>query len=69
MAAGLRSDLEVLPPAAPAATAEWRLSAGLVGYEAAVAAMEARAAGRANSSGCSNIRRCTPPAPARAAPT
>ena len=42
MATGLRSDLEVLPP--EAAVAEWRLSAGLVGYEAAVAAMEARAA-------------------------
>lgn len=42
MATGLRSDLEVLPP--EAAAAEWRLSAGLVGYQAAVAAMEARAA-------------------------
>ena len=42
MAAGLRSDLDLLP--AEAAAAEWRLSAGLVGYEAAVAAMEARAA-------------------------
>jgi len=42
MPAGLRSDLDLLPP--EAAPAEWRLSAGLVGYEAAVAAMEARAA-------------------------
>jgi len=42
MPAGLRSDLDLLP--AEAAAAEWRLSAGLVGYEAAVAAMEARAA-------------------------
>ena len=42
MAAGLRSDLDLLPP--EAAAAEWRLSAGLVGYQAAVAAMEARAA-------------------------
>ena len=42
MATGLRSDLDLLPP--EAAAAEWRLSAGLVGYQAAVAAMEARAA-------------------------
>jgi lipoyl(octanoyl) transferase len=42
MPAGLRSDLDLLPP--ETAAAEWRLSAGLVGYEAAVAAMEARAA-------------------------
>jgi len=42
MPAGLRSDLDLLPP--ETAAAEWRLSAGLVGYQAAVAAMEARAA-------------------------
>ena len=42
MATGLRSDLDVLPP--EAAAAEWRLSEELVGYQAAVAAMEARAA-------------------------
>src|SRR5690348_14945454 len=42
MPARLRSDLDLLP--AEAAAAEWRLSAGLVGYQAAVAAMEARAA-------------------------
>ena len=42
MPAGLRSDLDLLPP--ETAAAEWRLSAGLVDYQAAVAAMEARAA-------------------------
>lgn len=44
MPASLRSDLEVLPPDTVGAGAEWRLSRGLVGYEAAVKAMEARAA-------------------------
>jgi lipoyl(octanoyl) transferase len=44
MAARARDDLGVLPPATGLAV-EWRVSDGLVGYDAAVAFMQTRAAG------------------------
>ena len=54
---------------------EWRVSQGLVPYRDALAEMEARAAavragdGAPSSSGCWNIRRCSPPAPAPIRPS
>ena len=51
MAAGVRNDLDLLPPLSGSAAVEWRVSDGLAGYQAALALMAARvadiAAGRA----------------------
>ena len=44
MAVSFRESLDVLPPAAASEPVEWRVDDRLVPYEAAVAAMEARAA-------------------------
>ena len=69
-----RDDMSIGParalPLAGVAPVEWRISDGLMAYEDALGAMEARvdaiAAGHArpNWSGCSSTRRSTPPAPA-----